>query len=133
MNEIVKTLQGMLADCRAIHCDPSSETRNRLVDEIRAIHAGAASRQWTPEETTRFETLEAQVQDIDTRLDAIEGASPATPRSLPASRQRALWSFAGADDSAVLRSWLLIGSQMEQRGDADTLMKAGHLAKGQRP
>jgi HK97 family phage major capsid protein len=99
-----------------------------LVDEIRALHAGAANREWTPEETSRFETLEAQVEDIDTRLNAIEGASPATPRSLPASRQRALWSSGGADDSAVLRSWLRIGSPMEQRGDAETLMKAGHVA-----
>jgi HK97 family phage major capsid protein len=107
-----------------------SKLRDRCVDEIRSLHAGASNRAWTSEEQQKFDALSAQVEDIDLRLGAVEVAGSAAPRSLPASRQRGMWSSASSilDDSAVLRSWLRVGSPMEQRDDREVLSRAGHVA-----
>lgn len=107
--------------------------RSRCLDEIHALHKSAENRAWTADEQGKFDTLEATVQDIDARLNLIESATatPVAPRSLPASRHRAMalsHSVRGVDDSAVLRSWLRVGTPMEQRDDAEVLSRAGHVA-----
>ena len=48
--------------------------RTRLEGEVKALHAGAENRAWTPEEEAKVNAIESQIQNIDFRLMAIEEA-----------------------------------------------------------
>lgn len=100
--------------------------RSRCVDQIRALHASAAGRAWTPDEEAKFASLESEVAEIDQRLAVIESASgeesrgrrtrPAAPGSSHDGR---------ASDSQVLRAWLRAGTPLEQGEDRAVLQSRG--------
>jgi|GEM_PF-288239 len=97
--------------------------RSRCVEQIRALHASAAGRAWTPDEEAKFASLESEVAEIDSRLAVIESAAGEEPRgrrTRPAAPGVANYGNR-ASDSDALRAWLRAGTPLEKSEDRAVL------------
>lgn len=108
--------------------------RRGLLNRLTAIHS-KEPRALTPEEQDQWDALTKRVEEIDARVQAIEDElamtadsaqadAPAPARSLG---RRTFPGFGGngPDDSALLRSWLRIGTPLEKPEDGAVLARRG--------
>lgn len=105
--------------------------RRGLLNQVSGL---ASKRTLTPDEQAQWDDLMARVEDIDQRLTALEdeqATEPVEPARSTGSGRRTPHGFPARqhdDDSALLRSWLRIGSPLEQPGDAGLLTRRGFSA-----
>jgi HK97 family phage major capsid protein len=117
--------------------------RQGLLNRLESIN----SREMSPDQLDQWDTIVAQIKDIDARLTALESAvqddytSEANSiygpsrlemlrRSNPTRGRGTPWigSSSAVSDGDVLRSWLRIGTPAEADADRELLARSGHGA-----
>ena len=107
--------------------------RRGLLNQITSLASRGESRALTPEEQAQWVALTSRVEEIDGRVQAIEDelaimtTADAPVRSMGRlTRPASMGAASGPDDSALLRSWLRIGTPLEQAEDSAVLTRRGY-------